>query len=193
MVPNDLTTYTIPGRFFDLMPDEEVKKLIEWSEYLVCRRFLKGRWEKFSHQDRFHGVGFFEGNRRSKSRHCHIIFYIPFHMMSRKNEDGWSKMTGDQSFLTMAVRQQFISSFLSIYPRDPETMKNFIKSFTNKDGVIDSYRRSENTRLTIPYIQTIKDTEEDRKRIVDYAMKETHWPDRFDDIFFSNNKQAVTH
>ena len=102
-------------------------------------------------------------------------------------------MTGDQSFLTMAVRQQFISSFLSIYPRDPETMKNFIKSFTNKDGVIDSHRRSENTRLTIPYIQTIKDTEEDRKRVVGYDMKETHLPDRFDDIFFSNNKQAVTH
>ena len=119
------------------------------------------------------------------------MFYIPFHMLSRKNEDGWFKMKGSKSWKTEVVRQAFMSSYISTYPMDSETLWRFRKSFTNKDGSVNSYRKEENMRLRLPYVQVIGDTKEDVKNVVGYDMKESHIEDRLNDIFFTNNNKAV--
>ena len=184
---------TIQPRYYDRWDDGEMKELIRHTEYLLCKRFIKGHFEKYCLEDRFHGRVFFESEKNTKERHCHIVFYIPFHMLSRKTEDGWHKLKGSRLWKTEVVRQAFISSYITAYPKDRETLWRYRKSFTNKDGTVNSYRKEENMRLRMPYVQVINHTKKDVKNVVGYDMKESHIEDRLNDIFFTNNNKAVTH
>lgn len=181
---------TLQPRYYDRWADSEIKELVRHTEYLLCKDYLHGRWHKYCLQDRFHGRVCFHAERGSKERYCHIVYYIPFHMMTKKTDQGRKQMTGDQSFLTSVVRQRFMSHYIRIYSMSSDRLWKFRCSFRNKDGSQNSFRKEENSRLRTPYIQTIQQTDNDTKQVVRYDMKESHRHNRHDDIYFTNNNKS---
>ena len=111
-------------------------------------------------------------------------------MMTKKTDEGRKKMTGKQSFLTSVVGQRFLSHYTKVYSMSDDRLWKFRRSFRNKDGSLNSYRKDENSRLRTPYIQAIQQTGNDIKQVVSYDMKELHRRDRHDDIYFTNNNKS---
>jgi hypothetical protein len=183
---------TLQPLYYDRWADSEMKELVTHTEYLLCKEYLHPAFAKFCLEDRFHGRVCFHGQQGSKDRHCHIVYYIPFHMMTKKTSAGRKPMNNEKSFLTSVVRQTFMSHYIKVYSMSPDRLWKFRRSFRNKDDSINAFRKEENSRLRLPYIQTIKQTDNDRQRVTAYDMKESHRRNRHDDIHFTNNNRSST-
>ena len=86
------------------MVDDEVRQRLRQVEMNINRRFIGNKFSSFKNwNDRFWYIGFFEG--KGKSRHCHILLYIPYLLM---------KLSGGDDFKRWVVRQAFNTEWLAI-------------------------------------------------------------------------------
>ena len=175
---------TFQPRYFDRWNDDELKNLIERVEYQLCYQFLKGRWEKYSYEDRFWGIGFWEKDRNTTDRHTHLLFHIPHHKLMVKDRNGWRKPTSTKTFMEMRISSAFRSEYFKMYPRDWLTQKNYKRA-------VKRYGSYETFRIIYPHIQTIGSDKKDKKKVVFYDTKELFRSDRLEDIFFTRSHRAT--
>ena len=82
--------------------DDCIANSLKKTNYLLCKRFLDRRFSKRPLAERFHYIGFFQGQRDAGTRHIHVLLHVP--------ECARSKDSFQQLKLRSAVQTAWIVS-----------------------------------------------------------------------------------
>ena len=166
---------TIQPRYYDGWNDDEVMNTLERVEYDLCREFLNGCWEKYCYRDRFWGIGFWAKEKNSSHRHPHILYHIPYQMITVSDNKDW---------LDFRVMSSFRTNWLRHYPRDHITR-------WHSERAKRRYGTHEHIRLMFPYIQRIRSDKKDKRKVTYYDTKELFRDDRLEEYFFTRSHRAT--